>query len=399
LDSALRFRDFDNGKDLSYFTSYAVPVPTTNFTEQTLLRGGVVYYVSVRFNITTNSTNTFKLQISWTNTVCGINQIPLPSGKCQSAPINPFNVPVVATNIQPNTPQYFQYNVLADSNQFKVVVNSTADSITAATGSNVQMYARRGAAPSSSLYDAMAAYDNTTNSYILSVYQPIFGTWYLSVVNEDSAPATLMLNATVTSCQNKTFGPNCNISLDSVLDLTNNVSLVEVTGTGNYQYFMVSSDTLIFGAGTEDLDVEGPALTASFFNFPTNQSNLISAQGNDVNFIWSSVPKGVNITWFVSAWFENGETYYVWANVNCPNLCEGDDYLKANATSYGTCNAQTGTCTCDDGYGDLTCTKQGLAVVWIVIIVIATIVILAIAIGVPVACYIKNKKRARYERV
>jgi len=56
-------------------------------------------------------------------------------------------------------------------------------------------------------------------------------------------------------------------------------------------------------------------------------------------------------------------------------------------------------CDCDKGYSGLFCDKSGLALVWIIIIVIVCAIILAIAIGVPVACFLRNRRRARYERV
>jgi hypothetical protein len=201
------------------------------------------------------------------------------------------------------------------------------------------------------------------------------------------------------------FGSNCSISLSNITDLTGNRNLTTMTGTGDYQYFMVRAPILIFGAATQKLDVVGPAITASYVNLPTNNSNLLAADGDEVNYIWTDaefIPQGIiNMTWFVSVYFIDGEDYVVWANIHCANLCEGDDYLTPNATANanGRCDTQSGVCYCDDDFNDLTCTKKGLAVVWIVLIVIAAVIILAIAIGVPVACYLRNKRRARYERV
>lgn len=129
---------------------------------------------------------------------------------------------------------------------------------------------------------------------------------------------------------------------------------------------------------------------------------MVSSSGKAVNFIFTSAPASVsNVTWYIATSYEDGEDYVVWANIACPNLCQGDDYPSANATedTKGQCDEQSGVCTCDDGYDELTCTKSGLAVVWIVLIVIAALIILAVAIGVPVGCYLRSRRKARYERV
>jgi hypothetical protein len=294
-----------------------------------------------------------------------------------------------------------QTGLFVNSIQVKATIAPSSSAVTGPAAAALKLYLRRGSAPSSDVYDAVST--TSGNVVSVSVDQPLLGAWYLLVSTDQVV--SFQMNTNQSACPKNMFGSNCSISLSNITDLTGNNNLTTMTGTGDYQYFMVRTAILIFGAATEKLDVIGPAITASYLNLPTNDSNLISDNGDEVNYIWTdadSIPQGItNLTWFVSVYFEDGEDYIVWANVHCANLCEGDDYLTANATATtnGRCDAQSGVCYCDDDFDDLTCTKKGLAVVWIVLIVIAAVIILAVAIGVPVACYLRNKRRARYERV
>jgi len=174
--------------------------------------------------------------------------------------------------------------------------------------------------------------------------------------------------------------------------------------TGNLQYFAYYNETLQIGVGYEDLSQSAPALYASLYNwpFPTNQSNGYMAggpsQGSAVNFLNLQLP-GFSSNWFIAVQAPANTTFYLWIGMVCPNNCEGNDFASSGNNTHGTCNLSSGTCTCEKHYKNLSCTPSGLAVVWIVLIVIACAIILAIAVGVPVACYLRNRRRARYERV
>jgi len=327
----------------------------------------------------------------------------LPSGSCLPYTNSSWGTKLPVVTILPTNPLFYQLptGLFVNSIQVKATINSAAATATAAAA-NLKLYLRRGSAPSSDIYDAVS----TTSGNVASVSygQPLLGSWFLLISSD--LPTTFQLDSAQSECPENMFGSNCSISLSSITDLTESYNLTSMTGTGDYQYFKIRSTTLIFGAATEKLEVVGPALTASYLNLPTNGSNLITSSGNEVNFIWTEaehIPRELrgNLTWFVSVWFEDGEDYVVWSNIQCANQCEGDDYQTPNATATanGRCDTQSGVCYCDDDYDQLTCTKKGLAVVWIVLIVIAAVIVLAIAIGVPVACYLRNKRRARYERV
>jgi len=326
----------------------------------------------------------------------------LPSGACLPYTNSSWGTKLPVVTILPATPLFYQLptGIFVNSIQVKATINTAT--ATEAAAADLKLYLRRGSAPSTEIYDAVS----TTSGNVASVSygQPLLGSWFLLI--DSNSVLTFQLDSAQTECPKNMYGSNCSISLSNITDLTDNYNVTTMTGSGDYQYFKIRSATLIFGAATEKLEVVGPSITASYLNLPTNDSYIVASSGKEVNFIWSEaehIPRELtgNLTWFVSVWFEDGEDYVVWSNINCANQCEGDDFETPNATATanGRCDTQSGVCYCDDDYDELTCTKKGLAVVWIVLIVIAAVIVLAIAIGVPVACYLRNKRRARYERV
>jgi len=233
-----------------------------------------------------------------------------------------------------------------------------------------------------------------TNTMTFSIEDPFPGNWYFSVFNRMNTSINYNSVLFNTSCPMGTAGPNCT---SSVFDMTNVYNASYFVGVGDYQYFTLkNASEIIVGVATEKLVDLAPIVLASFLNWPTNDSYLLGSSGNTTNYIFatSGVP---NTTWNIAVWASSGQEYYIWANGNCPNNCMGD-YGSGNNTN-GVCNTYMGICECKSRYGNLTCTRTGLAVVWIVLIVIACAIILAIAVGVPVACYLRNRNRSRYERV
>jgi hypothetical protein len=262
------------------------------------------------------------------------------------------------------------------------------------------VYVRRDAAPDlvNNIYDVYQNISlNGTAEFVLTT--PMRGVWYYQVVNTGSYEATISVAMESQYCPYGQAGPYCN---STVIDLTDQpvMNSTWVNGTGGLQYFTVRHTDLIVGTGTEKLAQNAPAMFASFFNYPSNDSYIVGAKGNPVNLITASVPYQTlknfgwrNVTWDIAVWSIAGQQYYIWANHACANNC-----TSANV-SRGSCNDNTGYCTCNSGYSGLWCEKSGLALVWIILIVIACAIVLAIATGVPIACYLKSKKRKQYERV
>jgi hypothetical protein len=283
---------------------------------------------------------------------------------------------------------------------------STATTVAANTP--VNFYLARMSAPTTTIYDFSASVNvdaSSTAQLQLVAAQPIPGDWYAIFTN--------MNNQNVTGNWTVTFGNACSVN-GKVTDLTGNINFTQilVNETG-FQYYTLTGDQLIFGVavGSDDDDGEDdsddddwsmasvpPPVTVSHWNFPGNNSYLLSSKSNtSTNFIWAS--SSVNsFVWKVAVWAHANQSYFVWAGVNCPNRCQGDDFSVGGkvttSNTHGACLKTQGTCVCDDDYEGLTCLKKPFGVVWIVLIAIAVVVIIAIAIT---AWYIRNRRKRQRE--
>ena len=70
------------------------------------------------------------------------------------------------------------------------------------------------------------------------------------------------------------------------------------------------------------------------------------------------------------------------------------EFPETTDDSFGFCES----CSSSNAY--FNCDKSpGFETIYIVLAAVGGAIILAVAIGVPVYCYLQNRKRARYERV
>jgi len=194
----------------------------------------------------------------------------------------------------------------------------------------------------------------------------------------------------------------------------------------------MTGPTLKIGTGTKNLKAVAPAIVASTVYWPSNESNTVSSNNRTVNLISAysyyatdsngkkhdsenvapvddadnefgkhghhpNPPPPPSQIWYVAIAAPSGFSYYIWSGTSCANNCQIPG--QSGNSTHGACDETSGYCMCNKHYGNLWCTRTGLATVWIVLIVIACAIVLAVAIGVPVACYLKNRRRARYERV
>jgi len=237
-----------------------------------------------------------------------------------------------------------------------------------------------------------------------SLITPLPGIWYISVFLPFQQSAIVLI-ASAQVCVNNTAGANCTTPVQPV-----NATALPVTGTGDYQYFTSTASELVVGTGIKNLKTYAPPILASSIGWPSNDSYQAIANNNTAgsvnlinigNYDYSpATPAPLSTTWYVAVWAPSGYKYYIWANPNNGSCCNGcSDPSNKNPTNktVGTC--VDGYCTCPKHYGGLWCYHTGLATVWIVLIVIACAIVLAIAIGVPVALYLRNRGKARYERV
>jgi len=419
-ESALGFREdfYEVTKKLSfdYFGNLASSQNYVTKNYSTTLRTSTIYYLTARYITASSNTTSIDVKLYYDNTdLCDYDEVGLTNGKCAAVDSFPDSGPITHTFV-PDQPRFFSYEVdSGDDSEKQTFVESVTTKFSVSSSSlysnnayllgalpnvPISVYVRRDAAPDlvNNLWDAYQNVSiNGTADFVLTT--PMDGTWYYQVANTGSYDAEITVQMWAKYCADGYAGPFCNAT---VIDLTNQPvnNATWVNGTGGLQYFIVRHTDLIIGTGTEKLVGNAPAIFASFFNTPSNDSYIVSASGNPVNLITASVPyqtiqnlKMWDITWNIAVWSIAGQQYYIWANHACAQNC------TAANVSHGTCNQNTGYCTCNSGYSGLWCEKSGLALIWIILIVIACAIVLAIATGVPIACYLKGKKRKQYERV
>jgi len=249
---------------------------------------------------------------------------------------------------------------------------------------DVTIYARRSAIPSTTEYDVMGV-----NMFNLT--NPLPGMWYMIFSN--SEVDTYFVQGSAINCGNYSIYSNGECVSLNVTDLTyayNNVTSEKASNS--YDYYIVSNNTLVLGVGTSAATNIAPPIYTSYLSIPDNTTYMVASTNQTVNFFSLTAIPSLTLsteatTWIIAVWSD--ENYMIWANQYCPKNC----------SSKGNCTEANGTCICNKGYKGLYCQTHGLPLIVIILIAIGAAIILAIVIGVPVACYIRNSRKANYERV
>lgn len=286
------------------------------------------------------------------------------------------------------------------------------------TAADFQVAVRRDAFPDAAQNLVDPSQSSTTtganNSTITTVVvsTPEGGNWNLLLSSNNSYSFTVAV--AVASCPPNTY-PGKNGTSDcqapwtivaNATQLTNttiisNGTTFEVNG-GWITYFTWTTSNLVVGVVASDHGDDAPAIYASTVGIPSSiGAEFVSAVPEaDVNFVSADSPSGDTAFWIIAVQAidpEDETDFEIWAGENCANNCSST--ATVNAGSCPTGSAANGKCSCNDHYKDFQCSTKTLKTIYIVLIAIGGAIVLAIAIGVPVGCYIKNRKRARYERV
>jgi hypothetical protein len=353
-----------------------------------LRNGG--YFIYARFepsNPKANGTSCFVLEYSFK--VCP--NAPYEGGPNCTAVKNLTNNEVIA--VGPKTDLNFIFPIKRFTGWVQLIFKDqqSLDLGATACSPNIEIFVRRGNVPYDGVYDVQTTCEN--GQEVATFYSPIEDQYFVQVKNSATSSSAIQVVLEVKECTAVAYGPNCT-TVDSKNDFSSQSGkpeLVKYRSGVDYDFYMVNKNELIIGVGFQrknDKDTTvAPDILASLNSLPTNDSYVLKATGNQVNLLWATAAAGVS-NWYIAV--PVVRDYYIWANAQCPGNC----------STHGTCEAETGVCTCNKHYKKtLACDKKSFPVVWIVIIAIAGAIILAVAIGVPVACYVKNKNKARYERV
>ena len=280
-------------------------------------------------------------------------------------------------------------------------------------------------------------------------------TWFIGFDNSaGTADVGFSLNVTFAGCAAGLVGPACFVNttssnttldgtvvieLDASLDTNNQgdgISLDLSDDENAYAYFtLVNLPTFTEGfpyyvrvsVGNNELEDDednfGPALYAKLGGYPSAQSNDYAVSGSVANQVFLQV-ESTDDQWYLAV--PTPADFSIWVGVNCPGNCDDNSHgsclcsgvngttvacsAVANSTDYYALYAalpvsvgeSAGACTCeDDDYAEsFDCSqKSSPTVLFIVLIVIGGLIILFVAIGVPLYCYISNKRKERYERI
>jgi hypothetical protein len=174
-------------------------------------------------------------------------------------------------------------------------------------------------------------------------------------------------------------------------------------------YFKFPSTSLLrLGIAPEDSDDPTPDVYVDVDLIPSPDSNIIknTNKTEPAHLLFATTtPTNSRFVWYqfenTSPTVKDDSFWYVAVNsTNAFVLWSAENGTCANnCTKRGVCDETTGICICDDGYEKYDCSEKVFPLVWIILIAIGGAILLAIAIGVPVSCYLKNKKKSGYERV
>jgi len=282
-------------------------------------------------------------------------------------------------------------------------------------------------------------------------------TWYFLVYNGGSNNITFNLTFASQSCTPPMQGNACafntssfgiggldGVNLSGTVPASGDVTATATSEAGVPGFAYYTLDTSMLNGATGFIRVTVaensgmiPSVYARQNAIPTVSSyDLVVGQGNDPTP--GAIQLSLNTSasapiWYVGV-FSNNVPYSIWFGGNCANNC----------STLGTCECQDNSCTAgsvfaqpiatltDDSFGKCNCLQQtgfdcaiptptpvpappphtpsasptpapppdkSFQTIYIVLIAVGGAIILAVAIGVPVYCYVQNRKRARYERV
>lgn len=380
--------DFDNYHKSNKRTPAELHYYEKPVVKPVFLRNGA-YFIYARFetsNSKANGTSCFTLEYSFN--VCP--NAPYQGGLNCTAVKNLTSNDVIP--VGPKQDLDFIFAIRRFTGWVKLIFEDYKPSdVVSECNPNLSIFVRRGNVPYEGVYDVQANCEN--GQLVASFYSPLEDQYFVQVKNSAASSSAVKAYLDVKECGAVAYGPNCTkVDTDNNLTNQNGKPVLKKYRSGvDYDFYLLEKNELIAGVGFQrknDKDTTvAPDILASLDSLPTNDSFILKASSNQVNLLWATSLSSAG-HWYIAV--PVVRDYYVWANAQCPGNCSG----------HGQCEPETGLCTCNKHYKKtLACDKKSFPVVWIVIIAIAGAIILAVAIGVPVACYVKNKNKARYERV
>jgi len=281
-------------------------------------------------------------------------------------------------------------------------------------------------------------------------------TFYFGIYNGNDATKNVFVNVTTGACNStETFGYACLHKMSNTTAAGGIRTIPATITSGNNSLTTNNGSSIAFDYSDEDLfshdyayfqltdyppysfpysvrvsvanndvsDLSGaPAVFAKLGSYPSAQSNdyNISSYGDvthQLNLPITSEIYGnndVSSRWFVAVQLPSD--FSIWVGTNCANncsdgehgdcFCSNGDYcanvISVNGSYAGfyelpqTLQDSAGACSCTkDKYSfsfDCTQKNNGNSAIYILLIAIGGLIVLGVAIGVPIYCYVANKK-------
>lgn len=373
-----------------------------------LIPGAPVYYAALESNFTSSD-----ITIEVTAVSCPIGSF---GSNCNTTPqvLTPNGIANVTINN--GTWLFYSLPVSADAGYATVTVNYNG-------GSGLYLYAQLGTLPTSQ-FNAQVFNSNSKNQLSFTVIEPyvVGSTWYIGIWNSGSAPIVLQsINVTTNTCNSTTFGYSCSSYSSIPIVAWNTTEGTEFSKVSNPQtsnnwglLFMTVNNSLIPNYAEVFRLSVGPQSGVNSLQAYARLNGIPSPALYDFNGTMEYVSQFIldnptNGQWYIGV--VASQSFVAWAGSNCLSckdsgtcICDGQTcnannqfvYPTSTNDSFGMCQ-----CTSKDYDKSYNCSQNpdAFSPVYIVLIVIGGVIVIAVAIGVPLYCYVKSRKRSNYDTI
>jgi len=408
------------------------------------LAPGTTYVVTA---VSPKSDHTDMIQLNMTGSTCGQNR--MGPGCPQVSPLEfddgdalDDDAQVQTGNFSVAAPKnglvYTYYSVDTQESWGAVTFYVTQVDEEADEDNVVDVFASPSAPPTEDV-NADVDTDTDGDTQIITIYNPYPSTWYLGLKNNGESAHTVNITQVTYVCDTKSFGFNCsllvkeNITEVSATELEplemdapeddEDMHFFKVTNTHS-GLVESANGTFIRVSATPQKSGDGPTLYARAGALPSKALHDAKAGDEYVNqLVLPVLPKGdgkqttkyTPWAWYVAV--SGDSKYYIWSGRNCAHncsnqshgycVCSGNEcHDLSEFQPVTTTNDSFGRCECTSSkYSNFDCTNSNdsssgaFKTIYIILIAVGGAIVLAVAIGIPVYCYLQNRKRNNYERV
>jgi hypothetical protein len=396
---------------LSRFSSFS-DWPDQTVWQEATLRLESVYYISFQFIwYGPNSVNTSGLSLTINGDECPSNNWGPECSKNPATPLTPNTNQTVT--VKPNSINY--YSVQSTANALYASLKLTV-APTKQTNNTlpIGLYYRRNGFPlinrktklpgdwDLGVYNWDSGVNNSSAELVIdnppstsgnTVSYFIFALW-----NNQTEDFQFVIQASLKTCQTERLGPNCSsvitaLDLSSYKSLTANVIPSNLTQStaGSFSYFYFNTSSITIGVGSYE-EGQTPNVYLALNNVPSQMSNLLANenQTEEAHLFQVMMPPSQrnlqNFNWYLAV--NSSSDYILWVQYPCARNC----------SSHGQCRS-SGICLCNDPYEAFDCSSKSFPLIWIIIIAVGGAIVLALAIAIPLMCFIRNKRRGEYHQI